>query len=171
MKAEVYKSDLFRDLFREIWPSQQFLYWKKYFFNRFWVPREKNFPFRSKTQWQMFLLVSGRHVGAHPDGHQHGVSIQISINFGEKFLRISRTRKIIVTWFLARAFAYLPSFFSQILDLIYWTVLIFILHGVTLKTSNSTFRARWLASSEVISQVLFTSEQPKKIKVAFVAIF
>ena len=28
----------------------------------------------------MFLLVSGRFVGAHPDGHQHGVSIQISIN-------------------------------------------------------------------------------------------
>ena len=27
---------------------------------------------------------------------------------------------------------------------------------------NSTFRARWLASSEVISQVLFTSEQSKK---------
>ena len=26
---------------------------------------------------------------------------------------------------------------------------------------NSTFRARWLASSEVISQVLFTSEQPR----------
>ena len=36
---------------------------------------------------------------------------------------------------------------------------------------NSTFRACWLASSEVISQVLFTSEQPKKNKVAFVAIF
>ena len=36
---------------------------------------------------------------------------------------------------------------------------------------NNTFRARWLASSEVISQVLFTSEQPKKNKVAFVAIF
>ena len=35
---------------------------------------------------------------------------------------------------------------------------------------NSTFRARWLASSEDISQVLFTSEQPKKKK-AFVAIF
>ena len=26
----------------------------------------------------------------------------------------------------------------------------------------STFRARWMASLEVISQVLFTSEQPKK---------
>ena len=36
---------------------------------------------------------------------------------------------------------------------------------------NSTFRARWLASSEVISQVLFTSGQPKENKMAFVAIF
>ena len=35
---------------------------------------------------------------------------------------------------------------------------------------NSTFRARWLANSEVISQVLFTSEQPKKNKMAFVGI-
>ena len=31
---------------------------------------------------------------------------------------------------------------------------------------NSVFRARWLASSKVISQVLFTSEQPKKNKMA-----
>ena len=26
--------------------------------------------FRRKTQWQMFLLVFGRYVGAHPDGHK-----------------------------------------------------------------------------------------------------
>ena len=32
----------------------------------------------------MLLLVSGHHVGAHPDGHQLGVSIQISINLGKK---------------------------------------------------------------------------------------
>ena len=32
---------------------------------------------------------------------------------------------------------------------------------------NSTFRARLLASWEVISQVLFTSDQPKKNKMAF----
>jgi len=32
----------------------------------------------------MFLLVSSRHVGAHTDGHQHGVSIQISINLSKK---------------------------------------------------------------------------------------
>ena len=35
---------------------------------------------------------------------------------------------------------------------------------------NSTFHECWLASSEVISQVLFTSEQPKKNKMAFVDI-
>lgn len=28
----------------------------------------------------MFLLVSGRHVGAHVDGHQHGISIQSALN-------------------------------------------------------------------------------------------
>ena len=35
---------------------------------------------------------------------------------------------------------------------------------------NSAFRARSLASSEVISQILFTSEQQNKNKVAFVGI-
>ena len=35
---------------------------------------------------------------------------------------------------------------------------------------DSTFRVRWLARSEVISQVLFTSEQPKKNKIAFASI-
>ena len=75
----------------------------------------------------MFLLVSGRHVGAHTDGHQHGFSIQIPINLCKKFLRISRIRKIAVARILARVFAYLPSFISQILDFIHWPVLIFIL--------------------------------------------
>ena len=35
---------------------------------------------------------------------------------------------------------------------------------------NSTFRAHQLASSEVINQVLFTSEQPNKNKMAFVGV-
>ena len=49
----------------------------------------------------MFLMVSGRHVGAQLDGldgHQHGVSVQISINLGKKFLRISSIGKFAVTW-------------------------------------------------------------------------
>ena len=39
---------------------------------------------------KMFLLVSGRHVGGHPDEHQHGVSIQNSVNLGYTLLRIAR---------------------------------------------------------------------------------
>ena len=74
----------------------------------------------------MFLLVSGRPVGAHLDGLHYGVSIQISINLSKTILRISRLRKIAVTWIFARVFAYLPSFFSQILDFIYCAVLILI---------------------------------------------
>ena len=75
----------------------------------------------------MFLLVSVRHVGAHPGGHHHGVSIQIPINFGKTFPRISRMRNIPLTQILARIFVYLPPFISQILALNYWTVLILIL--------------------------------------------
>ena len=37
----------------------------------------------------MFLSVSVRHVGAHPDEHQHGVSIQISINLGRTSQNVS----------------------------------------------------------------------------------
>ena len=42
----------------------------------------------------MFRLVSGRQVGTHLDGHQHGVSMQISINLGNKRLRMSYKKKI-----------------------------------------------------------------------------
>ena len=59
----------------------------------FWVPREINSRFCSKSQWQMFLLVSWRHVGTHLDGHQHGASIQISIYLGKKkYPHISLTK-------------------------------------------------------------------------------
>lgn len=80
----------------------------------------------------MFLLTSGHYVATHLDGQKHGVSIQISVNLGYKFFRISRLWETAVTWILARVFAYLPSFFPQILDFILeletcWTVLIFIL--------------------------------------------
>ena len=85
----------------------------------------------------MFLLVSGRHVGAHTDGHQRGVSLQISINLCKKFLRISSISKIAVTRISARAFAYLPSFISLILDFIYWPVLIFILIYFELRDSEN----------------------------------
>ena len=93
----------------------------------------------------MFLLASGRHVRAHPDGHQHGVSIQISINLGKRFLRISRMRKIAVTWSLARVFhIYLLSFLRIWTSYIerFWFLFWSILNGVTLKTTNCGLRCR-----------------------------
>ena len=35
----------------------------------------------------MFVLTSGRHVGVHPYGHQHGGSTQSSITLGKSILR------------------------------------------------------------------------------------
>ena len=63
----------------------------------------------------MFLLVSVRHVDAHPGGHQHGVPMQIPINLGKTFLRISLIRNIPLTGILARVFVYLLPSISQIL--------------------------------------------------------
>ena len=75
----------------------------------------------------MFLLVSFRHVGAHADELQHGVSIQSSINLDTTFPQISRIRMIPSTQILATVFVYLPPFISQILNVICRMVLIFIL--------------------------------------------
>ena len=47
-----------------IWLSEQSLYWKKYNFNVYEFQRKMSSCFRNKTQGQMFLLASGRHVGA-----------------------------------------------------------------------------------------------------------
>ena len=84
-------------------------------------------PFIAKPGNRCFSVVSIRHVGAHPDELQHGVSIQSSINLGKTFPRISRIRIIPSTQILARVFVYLPPFISQILVFIYRMVLILIL--------------------------------------------
>ena len=98
----------------------------------------------------MFLLVSVRHVGAHPNEHQHGVSIQISINLGKTFLRIPRIRNISLTWILARVFAYLPPIFPSFWTLSieqFWFLFWSILNGMTLKTRNKmTFQTIFMTS-------------------------
>ena len=116
----------------------------------------------------MFLLVSVRHVGAHPHELQHGVSIQSSINFGKTFPRISRTRIIPSTQILARVFVYLPPIISLILDFKYRMVLIFIsIYFEWRDTENQQFRTtftrtiklnlllKWLPGSK-LSQLLVT---------------
>ena len=57
----------------------------------------------------MFLLVSVRHVGAHPAEHQHGVSIQISISLGKTFLRIFEVFLSLESW-RGSLYMYLLSF-------------------------------------------------------------
>ena len=46
--------------------------------------------------------------------HQHGVTIQSSVNLAKTFLRIYRIWKLAQTWILERVIVYLPSFISQI---------------------------------------------------------
>ena len=106
------------------------------------------------TRKQMFLLVSVRHVGAHPGGHQHGVSIQISTNLVKTFLRVSRIRNILLAWILARNLVYLSPFVSQIPDFIHWTVLIFILiyfewRDTYIERETQCFITRWNTEKRV----------------------
>ena len=78
-----------------------------------------NSRFQSKTQRQMFVLSSGRHVGVHPDGHQHGGSTQSSITLGKSILQVSLKWKIVLTWILVKILGCLSHFVSQILEYIY----------------------------------------------------
>ena len=66
------------------------------------------------------------------------------------------------------AFLVLPNLHSCLYNSIENTVHVFYFLNTT--QVNSTFHTCWLASSEVISQVPFTFEQPKKNKMAFVGI-
>ena len=93
--------------------------------------------FNSKPQWQMFLLLYGRHVQLCPsEGHKHGVSIQSSINLGDTLLQITCERKTAETWFLARLFIQPSSIESQTLDFFHWMVTIVILITWLVKTEN-----------------------------------
>ena len=109
----------------------------------------------------MFLLVSVRHVGAHPGEHQHGVSIQISISLGKTFLRISRIRNIPLTRILASIFVYVPPFISQILDFIYWTVLILILIYFEWRDSENQ-KSKNYTSNFLLDSVLTITEISKE---------
>ena len=54
--------------------------------------RGKSNRSHGKTEFQMFLLISGRHVGVPQTGHQHGVSILSSINLHGTFRHITEER-------------------------------------------------------------------------------
>ena len=81
----------------------------------------------------MFLSVSGRHVGAHPDWHQHGVSIESAINLGKQFIGMFRIRKITLTLNLGEGLTILTSLHLSDSGI---NQFIFIFDGVTVKTCN-----------------------------------
>ena len=111
----------------------------------------------------MFLLVSVRHVGAHPDELQHGVSIQSSINLGKTFPRISRIRIIPSTQILARVFVYLPPFISKILDFISRMVLIFILTYFEWRDTENQQLGKALKKVVLQQRCLLTFEKPSTV--------
>ena len=59
-----------------------------------------------KTEFQMFSLTSGRHVGVPQTGHQHGVSILSSINLRGTFRQITEERFTAQTRDLEELFIY-----------------------------------------------------------------
>ena len=52
--------------------------------------RGKSNRSHSKSEFQMFSLISGRHVGVPQYGHQNGVSILSSINLRRTFRQITK---------------------------------------------------------------------------------
>ena len=84
----------------------------------------------------MFLLVSVRHVGAHPGEHQHGVSIQISISLPgylvcKIFLWPDSWRGSLYMYLLS-----FPEFWTLSVER-FWFLFWSIWNGVMLKTSNT----------------------------------
>ena len=96
--------------------SEQFLHKKKYYFQC------NNFSF----QWQNSMTHVSVALRPPSEGHQHGVSIESSINLGWTLFRITREWKTAQTLILARLFVRQSSIIYLILDVIYWMVAIFI---------------------------------------------
>ena len=116
--------------------SKQCKYKEKYLSKFSNVHKRTNLS-SGKSELQMFFPISGRHVGAHWDGHQHGVSILISINLCETLCQITRVRNTAQTLGLDRVLIYLSSIACKFLDFIHWMVFDFYFDGMTVKTGNS----------------------------------
>ena len=93
--------------------------------------QEKTNLSSGKGELQMFSAISGRHVGVHLNGHQHG-----SINLCRTLCQITRVRNTAQTWGLDRILIYLSSIVCNFLDFIHRMVFDFYFDGVTVKTGN-----------------------------------
>ena len=113
------------DLFRGIQLAEQFLYWNKVLLLRFWVLWEINSRFCNKTQWQMFLMVC-RPPCWCPSRWAPTWRLHTNLyKFVENVSPHISHKKNHCDLNLGESLCILPSFYFQISDLIYWTVLIF----------------------------------------------
>ena len=100
--------------------------------------REKQTSLLAKVNSRCFLLFRPPR-----DGHQHGVSIQSSINLCRTLCQITRVRNTAQTWGLDRVLIYLSSIVCDFLDFIHRMVFDFYFDGVTVKTGNLGFEFAW----------------------------
>ena len=71
------------------------------------------------SQFQMFILFSGRHIGVPTEVHQHDVFVLGSLNFCETFRRISEDQEKAQASSLERCLLYLSLITSQFLSFFY----------------------------------------------------
>ena len=88
------------------------------------------FRFNSKTQWQMFLLLYGRHVCVPQRAQIWRLHTRL-YKFGWHTSANNARMKNTETWFLARFFINKSSIVSRILDFIHWLVTIISFHQMT----------------------------------------
>ena len=112
--------------------SKQCKYKEKYLSKFSNVHKRKQTSLLAKVNSRCFLLFPA----AMLDGHQHGVSILISINLCETLYQITRVWNTAQTWGLDRVLIYLSSIACKFLDFIHWMVFDFYCDGVTVKTGN-----------------------------------
>ena len=107
------------------------------------------FPFNGKTQWQMFLLLYGRHVCV-PQKDTNMASAYKD----DTLLQITREWKSAETWFLARLFIYQSPIVFQILDFFHRMVTIFSFDHMT--GENWEYNEKyWSVLSHLLTVQLF----------------
>ena len=86
------------------------------------------------SQFQMFILFSGRNIGVPTEVHQHDVFVLGSLNFCETFRRISEDQEKAQASSLERCLLYLSLITSQFLSFFYSMVFELFFYYVTVKT-------------------------------------
>ena len=130
-------SVLQNDSSRDFQHSKQCKYKEKYLSKFSKAHKRKQTSLLAKVNSRLFFSYFRPPCWCPSEGHQHGVSIQSSINLCGILCQITRVRKTVQTWDLDRVHIYLSSITCRFLVFIHWMVFYFDFDGVTVKTGNS----------------------------------